>query len=1492
MRKTVRSWLLTWNGQFVVCALLLPIPAIPISANDIPPQPTDLLPTSTETEPPGDPTPSNPASPTETPTSTLTPTDNPTEIPPPTETPTLEPTATETVTPTLVVITSTVVVSTTTTLEPTATEVPELNEALLILNIDDTLATPGGALTLSWQVSKEKLQSGALDLLLYLPSGFLPLSGSKSNFDEKTGAYIIIIQEETGWASFSIPATLPGPYPVKAVLAQPQEGQAALVLETFEQQVSEKGLTQLPLEGGEAIGMDGKVRLIVPAGAADQALDLRIHAPIPAHQPVDSLSGNPIEITANGQQDGAELHQFAQPLTLEMPFQGGRERSIFYYDPTSNKWLALPTEVDRERGVLRTQVDHLSIFDDGLNDWQMAGMPTLDNAQVSSRDGSASYSYPIWTPPGPAGLQPSLALSYNSGMVDGAVASLTQGGWVGMGWSLDVGAIERNMHGTDSTSDDTYSLVLNGVSSTILLGSDGNYHLESRNFWRIKLETNTWTVWDKEGNKYTFGKDSASRASRPHYTPASGCPKTYTELIWKWGLSEVENKFGKKLTYTHYADTRQVKLNPCEPQQTKPLDIALYPDTITYPHNRYRIVFQRGSRYDYDGSWLQDSKRVLFQRYLLDYILVQHDADGSGPGGWADVRKVDLTYAQDIFTGFTWSEGWKSIAVHSIQETGLASQTRPSTTFTYADAMHLTQVENGFGGIASYTYETTPWAEATANDDYIDTTPEDGNCPDGWHDYPTTVYCSAGKLIVDGIGYRSLGQFSVQEGGLYELYIRIKNNTGNTRSLTVKFEYNGSSGYYTVYSGSVAGYALVEQTTQLVLPMDAQHLRWIVQGQNFTIQKIETRLLLTRYRVTQQTVDGGGLDSGSSTSFEYDSPASNDPAHSQAVANETSYTDPYRSFRGHAAGRTLGPVSDGERLVSTTWYRQDDLLNGKPVGSLNMIESYHQPFESNACGNDWTCSGSTISLERFEGDQSLKLYNTDDDWNTSASRSSPMLNTQNSALLQFRVDSSANDRELRLGLESSNGDARLGVHLASNNILYAAHCIGQSCSDDQVLFPGSGEGAFQLDTWYVLLLTVDDQVGLWLRVWQHDTAYFGQEFRLDDNNLDSKTWKLTAQLKRGFLHINEYAEGKLTSFSASGFDVDYRENENLTVSEPSGYDDLLILWAPITNTLSLSFEGGSLYLGSWSHLEYQEAQQGNQQYGNLTLQEEAFWNGTDWEKYRATQIEYYPYTSTLQNLVGLPAAQVVYACSGTSCSLGEQNLQSASYTIYDTKTSYNSPPSDGKPTWSIQFACYVDGYNQCLEGYQQGGTKGYTKHKFTYDDWGNVKTSTSFTNYGSLDSNAPSGSRTAETGFDTFYGTYPITTTIPLTGTLVQQSALAYDYALGLPTMQIDPNGSVSTASYDGFGSPTVLRQAGDESGRATLSAGYFLSWQPFMIDLQQKINADDNLLPYNIRKFYDGRGRLIQQQTARATLADNACSTDADTNPDECDIVVDSWVS
>ena len=102
----------------------------------------------------------------------------------------------------------------------------------------------------------------------------------------------------------------------------------------------------------------------------------------------------------------------------------------------------------------------------------------------------------FWTPPAPGGLQPQLALTYNSQVIDNSTA-FVQASWVGMGWSLDTGYIERNMHGTDNTlTDDTYSLSLNGVSMPLLpietVGNITRYATEEINYSTIEHEFIYW----------------------------------------------------------------------------------------------------------------------------------------------------------------------------------------------------------------------------------------------------------------------------------------------------------------------------------------------------------------------------------------------------------------------------------------------------------------------------------------------------------------------------------------------------------------------------------------------------------------------------------------------------------------------------------------------------------------------------------------------------------------------------------------------------------------------------------------------------------------------------------------------------------------------------------------------------------------------------------------------------------------------------------------
>src|SRR5439155_23737236 len=73
--------------------------------------------------------------------------------------------------------------------------------------------------------------------------------------------------------------------------------------------------------------------------------------------------------------------------------------------------------------------------------------------------GTATTSLPIEVPPGRNGIQPNLNLAYESA---------NGNGWVGMGWKLELGAIERRTRfGLDYSGVD-YTFRLSGVSADLV----------------------------------------------------------------------------------------------------------------------------------------------------------------------------------------------------------------------------------------------------------------------------------------------------------------------------------------------------------------------------------------------------------------------------------------------------------------------------------------------------------------------------------------------------------------------------------------------------------------------------------------------------------------------------------------------------------------------------------------------------------------------------------------------------------------------------------------------------------------------------------------------------------------------------------------------------------------------------------------------------------------------------------------------------------------
>jgi hypothetical protein len=145
--------------------------------------------------------------------------------------------------------------------------------------------------------------------------------------------------------------------------------------------------------------------------------------------------------------------------------------------------------------------------------------------------GAMSYQVPIEVPPGRNGLQPSLALMYRSN---------NGNGWVGMGWQLEVGAIERSTRkGVDYTKDNFVFRRAGGISELVSVGNGGFRSKIESDFTNIQRHPDGFFIAiDKVGTKYFYGQTANSRID--------GLPGTF-----KWSLDRVEDTSGNFITYTY-----------------------------------------------------------------------------------------------------------------------------------------------------------------------------------------------------------------------------------------------------------------------------------------------------------------------------------------------------------------------------------------------------------------------------------------------------------------------------------------------------------------------------------------------------------------------------------------------------------------------------------------------------------------------------------------------------------------------------------------------------------------------------------------------------------------------------------------------------------------------------------------------------------------------------------------------------------------------------
>jgi RHS repeat-associated protein len=230
-------------------------------------------------------------------------------------------------------------------------------------------------------------------------------------------------------------------------------------------------------------------------------------------------------------------------------------------------------------------------------DWSATPLSASASWQVSAQTGAFSWSYPLRIPPAVGGPEPALALSYSAASLDGRVATTNnQTSWVGDGWSLETGYVERkyvscsdDMAGGNNATRETYdlcwrtdnaTLVLNGQALELVRdAATGTWHAKDDDGTKVEHLTGAsngdndgeyWKVTTVDGTQYFFGRGQrpadnlalnstwtvpvfGNQAGEPCY--ASTFASSSCTQAWRWNLEYVVDTSANTMTYVYATET-------------------------------------------------------------------------------------------------------------------------------------------------------------------------------------------------------------------------------------------------------------------------------------------------------------------------------------------------------------------------------------------------------------------------------------------------------------------------------------------------------------------------------------------------------------------------------------------------------------------------------------------------------------------------------------------------------------------------------------------------------------------------------------------------------------------------------------------------------------------------------------------------------------------------------------------------------------------------
>ncbi|MFI7492963.1 RHS repeat-associated core domain-containing protein [Micromonospora echinaurantiaca] len=286
-------------------------------------------------------------------------------------------------------------------------------------------------------------------------------------------------------------------------------------------------------------------------------------------------------------------------------------------------------------------------------DYSATSLSPAATWQVSAQTGAFSWSYPLNDPPAMGGPEPGLALSYSSSAVDGLSAGTnTQGSWIGDGWELWPGFIERKfkacaddkkaIRGGDPNNKDIYggdqcwykpagnaTISLNGKATELVKSTGNTWKGVADDGSKTELLTDTsfgngdadgeyWKVTTPDGTQYFFGRNrgqggsSATTATNSTWTlpvygnhpdepgyAAGDFAGSRTTQAWRWNLDLVVDPQGNSMTYFYEKEGGAYGREGDKEKRT------------TYDRGGYLTRIEYGSRTD-DSSTTRPAAQILF----------------------------------------------------------------------------------------------------------------------------------------------------------------------------------------------------------------------------------------------------------------------------------------------------------------------------------------------------------------------------------------------------------------------------------------------------------------------------------------------------------------------------------------------------------------------------------------------------------------------------------------------------------------------------------------------------------------------------------------------------------------------------------------------------------------------------------------------------------------------------------------------------------------